>query len=114
MKTLSTLLLNLTSLIAFSQTQIKDSTLADQNYSYITGLTRKAAIPIDSRTPREGLLLEYKWINQHYPNSKILDFIMEGDGEDKPQELYDIYYLKLPNNKRLFIYFRVLHFNMNI
>lgn len=77
-------------------------------------LTHELAIPIDSRTAEEGVPLERKWLKTHYPKSKILDFNMEGNGEDNPTELYDIYLIKTTRNTYLRIYFKVLFFNVNI
>ncbi len=115
MKTILTIILLFISLITFSQTQPKDTTNPIQPFcNQARGLTRELAIPIDSRTEYEGLPLERRWIRTHYHNSKVLDFNMEGNGEDDPTELYDIYLIKTARNTYLRIYFKVLYFNVNI
>lgn len=71
------------------------------------GLTVETAVVISATNEKDGPPKEIGWIQENYPKSKILRFVTR---PSKNQKVYDIFFIKTADGKKLQLYFEISSF----
>ena len=70
------------------------------------GLSLETAVVIKEKNETTGVRAEYKWLNEHYPG-----YTSEGQALNWNDKVpYDVISIKLPDEKKLDVYFNISKF----